>query len=213
MKLRSTMVAFSTAGVLAAAGVLAQQPGSPPPGMGPGQGSGAGMMRGPGGGMGPGMMGGGMGPGMMGDGMMGGGMMGGGMMGPGRGGMMGGGGMMMGQGGMMGSGGGMRALWQLDLSDAQRQQVLKLHDELRRRNWDLLGKQQDEQAKLRDAFLASGSRDRTSIMAAYRRIADLRLQRIEHSLETAEKVEALLTPQQRDSLRRTGPWWLPDADE
>jgi Spy/CpxP family protein refolding chaperone len=208
MKLRSTMVALSTAGVLAAAGVLAQQPGSPPPGMGPGQGHGAGMMHGPGGsrmggGMGPGMMGGGMAPGMMGDGMMG----------QGRGGAMGSGGMMPGQGRMMGSGGGMRALWQLDLSDAQRQQVLKLHDELRRKNWDLLGKQQDEQAKLRDAFLVSGSRDRAAIMAAYRRIADLRLQRIEHSLDTAEKVEALLTPQQRESLRRTGPWWLPDADE
>lgn len=147
---------------------------------------------GPGQGMGPGMMG-GMGPGMMGQGQ-----------GMGRG---------MGPGGGMMGGMGIGPVWQLDLTDAQRQEVLKIHDDLRRKNWDLLGKQQDEQAKLRDAYLASGKRDRAAIVAAYKRISDLRLQRIENSLEAAEKMESVLTPQQRERLKRWGPWWMEDAPQ
>jgi Spy/CpxP family protein refolding chaperone len=144
--------------------------------------------------MGPGMMG-GYGPGYgMGQGMMGGRMMGGGF-GP----------------GMMGSGDGMMSgLWHLDLTDAQRQQVLKIQDDLRRRNWELYGKAQDEQAKLRDAYFGSGKRDRAAIIAAYRRIGDLRLQRIENSLDAAERIEGVLTQQQRDQLKRWGPWWMMD---
>lgn len=200
MRARSLVIAVAAAAALGSGAVSAQQPGQPQPGMGPGQGMGPGMM----GGMGPGMMGQGrgMGHGMMGRGMgMGPGMMGGGM---GRG---------MGPGGGMMGGMGIGPLWQLDLTDTQRQEVLKLHDELRRKNWDLLGKQQDEQAKLRDAYLASGKRDRAAIVAAYKRISDLRLQRVENSLEAAEKMESVLTPQQREQLKRWGPWWMEDAPQ
>lgn len=195
MKIRPALIAFTTAAALAAAGAVAQQPGQPRPGMGPGMMGGygpGGGGYGPGYGMGPGMMGGGgggYGPGYgMGPGMMGGGM------GPG----------MMG-GGMMGG------LWRLDLNDTQRQQVLKVQDELRRKNWDLLGKQQDEQAKLRDAYFASGKRDRAAIVAAYKRIGELRVQRIENSLDAAEKIEGVLTQQQRDQLKGWGPWWMSDV--
>jgi Spy/CpxP family protein refolding chaperone len=195
MKLRPILIALTTAAAFAAAGVAAQQPGQPQPGMGPGQGMGPGMMGGYG--PGPGARGGyGYGPG--------------GGMGPG---MMGGQGMMGGMGGgmMMGPGSGMGGLWHLDLTDAQRQQVLKIQDELRRKNWDLLGKQQDEQAKLRDAYFASGKRDRAAIIAAYKRISDLRVQRIENSLDATEKIEGVLTQQQRDQLKRYGPWWMGDG--
>jgi Spy/CpxP family protein refolding chaperone len=215
MKFASAVVPLVLAGALAASTAFAQQPQQPGggPGYGPGYGMGPGMMGGygpgrgggygPGYGMGPGMMGGygpgggggGYGPGYgMGPGMMGGGMMGGGM-GP----------------GMMG--GGMGALWRLDLSDTQRQQVLKIQDELRRKNWEILGQQQDEQAKLRDAYFASGKRDRAAIVAAYKRIGDLRVQRIENSLDAAEKIEGVLTQQQRDQLKRWGPWWMGDATQ
>ncbi len=185
-------------------------PGSTDPrygqGYGPGYGMGPGMMGGygPGYGMGPGMNGGygpgyGMGSGMMG-GMMGPGMMGG--YGPGYGmgpGMMGG----YGQGaGMMGD-----ALWSLELTDAQRSQVLKIQDEVRRMNWDLLGKTLDETAKLREAY-SSGKRDRAAIIGAYKTLGELRLRRIENSLAAAEKMEGVLTKEQREQLRRWGPWWM-----
>jgi Spy/CpxP family protein refolding chaperone len=120
---------------------------------------------------------------------------------------------MMGGGTMMGPSGGMGALWRLDLTDAQRQQVLKIQDDLRRKNWDLLGKQQDEQAKVREAYLASGKRDRAAIVAAYKRIGELRVQRIENSLDAADKIEGVLSPEQRDQLKRSGPWWMADSPQ
>jgi Spy/CpxP family protein refolding chaperone len=197
MRIRTALIALTTAAALAAASAIAQQPGQPAPGMGPG--AGPGMRQGPGGGMGPGMMGGG---GTMGGGM-GPGMMGGGM----------GSGMMGGRGTMMDPGGGMGTLARLGLSDSQRGQVFKIQDELRRKNWDLLGKTQDEQAKLRDAYLASGKRDRAAIVAAYKRIGELRVQRIENSLDAAEKIEGVLTPEQRDQLKGWGPWWMADGPQ
>jgi Spy/CpxP family protein refolding chaperone len=168
--------------------VLAQQPAKP----GPGPGMGPGMMGGygpggPGYGMGPGMMGGPGGPGYgMGPGMMGGGMMG---MGPGMG----------------------PALWSLDLSGTQRKEVLKVQDELRKKNWEVAGKMQDEMAKLRDAYWGSDKRDRQAISAAYKRIGELRQQRIENSLDAADKIEKVLTAEQREQMKRWGPWWSDEA--
>ena len=140
-------------------------------------------------GMGPGMMGYGMGPGMM-----------GGMMGPG---MMGGYGGM--GSGMMGS-----ALWSLDLNESQRGQILKIQDDVRRKNWDLMGKSQDEMAKLRDDYLAAGKLNRKAILDVYKRIDELRLQRIDNTLDAAERIQNVLTAQQRDQLNRWAPWWAGD---
>jgi Spy/CpxP family protein refolding chaperone len=217
-KLVHALVAVSLA--VAAADGFAQQPQKPAPGpgMGPGMMGGYGP-GGPGYGMGPGMMGGygpgygggygpgyGMGPGMMGGygpgagygmGMMG-GMMGPGMMGPG----------MMG-GGMMGTA---RALWALDLNDAQRKEILKVQDEVRKKNWEIAGKMQDEMAKLRDAYWGGEKRNRAAISTAYKRIGELRQQRIEIALDAADKVEKVLTAEQRESLKRWGPWWMMDFE-
>ncbi|HSD54188.1 MAG TPA: Spy/CpxP family protein refolding chaperone [Burkholderiales bacterium] len=223
MRIIRAVIPVATALAMATA-AFAQQPQQPPPGPGPGYGMGPGMMGGYGpgqggrGGYGPGY-GGGYGPGYgMGPGMMGG-------YGPGYGmgpGMMGGYGYGMGPGmmmggwgpGMMGFGGGMMGgLWQLDLTDAQRQQILKIQDDVRRKNWDLMGKTLDEDSKLRDAYASSGKRDRAAIVAAYKRIGDLRQQRIENSLEAAEKIEGVLTPQQRDQLKRWGSGWMMDTPQ
>lgn len=167
-----------------------------------------------------------MGPGRMGPGMMGPGMMGPGMMGhrPGHGhgehhdddstgwgtmgrgmGMMGGSGM--GRGMMDGTGmlrSTLGAIGRLDLSETQRRQLQKIHDELRRKNWDPLGKLYDEISRIREAMWAD-KRDRTAILAANKRISELRQQMLENLLEAAEKAEALLTPQQREQLRRLAP--------
>ncbi len=162
----------------------------------PGYGPGPGMMGGPGSGygMGPGM-GSDMGPGM----------------GPGTGPGMGYGPRGYGPGPYGGGGPGMgsgaeRAFDALGLTDAQRAEANRIRDELRRKNWDLLGKAQDEQAKLRDLY-AADKLDRPAIGAAYRRLAELRLQRLENTLEAQEKLETILTPEQRKQLRRWGPWW------
>lgn len=139
---------------------------------------------GPGQGMGSAMMGGcgygqAMGPGMMGGGMMGGGMMG--MAGP--------------------------ALAVLGLDDAQRKEVVKIGDELRRKRWAVAGQMQDEMAKIRDAAW-SGKRDRAAILAAHKRMSELGQQQLENSLDAADQVDKVLTPEQREQLGRMGPWWM-----
>ena len=191
MKFSVSRVAASAVALALAAGVtLAQQPAKPEPGPGPGRGPGMMGGYGPGGpggygpGYGPGMMG-GYGPGYgMGPGMMGGGMMGGGM-GPGFG----------------------RALWSLDLNAAQRKEVLKVQDELRKKNWEVAGKMQDEMAKLRDAYWGSDKLDRSATLAAYKRMTELRQQRFQNSLDAADKLEKILTAEQREQVKRWGPWW------
>ncbi len=124
-----------------------------------------------------GMMGGGMGRGMMGDGMMGG--MGMGMM-----------------GGMHGA-----PFDMLDLTTEQRTKINKIHDELRRKNWDALGKIQDEEAKLRDLY-AVDKRDPKAIGAVYGSIYALKRQMIEAGIDAHNRMEALLTDAQRAQLKQ-----------
>lgn len=166
-------------------------------GAGPGQGYG---MMGPGSGFG-GMGGYGMGPGMMGGwgGHMGPGMMGGwgpggrnwdGHMGPG---------MMGGYGPYGGIGG-------IDLTDSQRQQVRKIEDETRRKNWELMGRMQDEMARQRDAW--EGSKvDRAAVTASNKRMFELRQQMLENRLDAQDKIEGVLTPEQRAQLEKRSRAW------
>ncbi|MBZ0131506.1 MAG: Spy/CpxP family protein refolding chaperone, partial [Rhodocyclaceae bacterium] len=121
--------------------------------------------------MGPGMMGGGYGHGMMGQGMMGQGMMG----------------------------------WQqglpgVSLDDKQRKAYNAINDDLRRKRWELMGRTMDEQAKLRDLYEAD-KRDPAAIGAAYQRIFDLQRQMIESTVASHNKIEGLLTPEQRKTAR------------
>lgn len=142
---------------------------------------------GPGWGMGPGMMG-GYGPGY----------------GPGHG-----PGWGMGQG-MMGFGAG-RAMWLPDLTEKQRGELAKIQDETRRKQWEIAGKMHDEMAAVRDATAAPGKRDRAAALAAFDRMTALRRQRLEIALDTADRVDQVLTPEQREKLRNRGPWWGPDG--
>jgi Spy/CpxP family protein refolding chaperone len=144
-------------------------------------------------GYGPGMMG-GYGPGMMGS--------------YGRGGMMGG--MMgpYGREGMMGLG----PLQALDLDEQQIGKVNQIRDELRRRSWNALGKLQDEQAQMRDLLLAE-KRDPAAIGKQSMKIAELRRQLLEAQIDAHNRIEALLSKEQKAQLRsyRRG-WMMNDED-
>lgn len=155
-------------------------------------------------GMDPGTMGGyGMGHGMMGPGMMG--------MGPGMGmgsGMMGMGPGMMGYGmgpGMMGHGmmGGYGPGNMPNLDESQQRKIIQIQDELRKKHWDLMGKMNDEQAKLNQLYY-SGQRDPAAVGKQYQRIQDLRRQMMESSVEAQNRTEAVLTPEQKEQLRGYG---------
>jgi hypothetical protein len=147
-----------------------------------------------GGGMGCGMMGSGMGGGMMGG--MGGGMMGG--MGRGMGGM---GGRMSVPLGVTGP------LSHLDLAPDQSKQILKIQDDLRKKHYDTRGKMIDIEVRIRDLHLAD-KRDASAIVAEYRKLGELRGQMVAASLEAQDKIEAVLTKEQKDVLRRHHPMWM-----
>ncbi len=118
--------------------------------------------------------------------------------------MMPGHGMMDGMGGM---GGGMmmqsprmHMLKFLDLTDDQRAQINKLNDDLQHKNWERMGLIQDETAKLRDLYEAD-KRDPKAIGSQYQKIFDLQRQMIEAMVDTQNRVEDVLTPDQRAQLK------------
>jgi Spy/CpxP family protein refolding chaperone len=141
---------------------------------------------GPGGGYGygPGMRGYGPGPGMM-------------MGGPG-----------YGRGAMGGYGGGPLAL---DLSDDQREKVLALQEEHRRKNWDTMGKMRSEMFKLR-GMAWSDKVDANAYTDQQKKVDELRREMIKSRLENRKQMEALLTPEQKKQLRGYGPWWLQEDE-
>lgn len=144
------------------------------------------------GGCGPGMMDGG--PGMMGGGM-GGGM---GMMGCGMG-MMGGGMGMMG-GGMGMMHGGMGALYALDLNEDQQNKVMQIQNEVGKKHWDLMGKMNDEHGKLHSMMMAD-KRDPAAVGQQMEKVFDLRRQMMESSIDAQNRIDAVLTAEQRTKLR------------
>ncbi len=108
--------------------------------------------------------------------------------------------------GMMG-GAGLGGIDRLDLTDDQRSQLTKIEGNLRTKNWELMGKMHDQMDDLQDLGSASGKRDRSAILAANKRMTDLRQQMLENSLDATEKAEALLTPQQREQFKRYARSW------
>jgi Spy/CpxP family protein refolding chaperone len=139
---------------------------------------------GPAPGPGPGMMGGyGMGPGMMGGGY-----------GPGYG--MGHG-MMMGPG-MMGGYGGMPP----DLSPEQRTQLAEIQQEYRRKQWGVMQSMHSLMGSA-EGPAPGGAFDEQAARKNYDAVAALRKQMFENSLEARKRMDALLTPQQREQMRRS----------
>ena len=197
-KLVGALAAMALLGTVASASAQQGQPYY-------GYGMGPGMMGGwcPMCGMGPGMMG--MGPGMMGPGMMGMGprgmwgdwddwddcYMGRGMMGPG---MMGPG--MMGPGMMGGYGYGPA----LDLTEQQQAEIAQIQEDFRKKQSDLAAKMDAEQAKLNEIYY-SGKRDPAAIDNQYKKIYDLRRQMIQIQVDAQNRMDAVLTPEQKERLR------------
>ena len=166
---------------------------------------GPGYGTGPGGGYGYGY---GMGPGMMGPGWGGGYGMGPGMMGPGYGpgygygmgpGMMGSFGPDYGMGSGTMFGYGTRS--DLNLSAEQRSKIAKIQNDVRRKHWEIMGKMQDEQALMNEQYY-SDQRDDAALSKSYRKMSELRQQMFDLSLSAQKQIDAVLTKEQRDRLKR-----------
>lgn len=173
LRTRSSLAAMALLTLALAAPARADEPRSPGPGMMGGDGPG--MTEGYGPGYGPHH---GWGGGMRG-------------WGGGSGGMMGGYGP-----GMMGLG----PLHALNLSNEQLAKVNQIRDEVRRKNWEVMGKLMDEQTRMRD-LMGAEKRDPSAIGKQSMKVADLRRQMLENMVDAHNRVEALLSKEQRDQLR------------
>jgi Spy/CpxP family protein refolding chaperone len=141
-----------------------------------------------------------MGPGY---GMMGpGGGPGYGMMGPGYGVPGSGGGYAYGYG-MHGMGPGMwggTGYLPANLSAEQRTKIADIQRDVRKRQWPLM--QQMHELMWNDGTAESGVLDEQAQRRDYERVAALQKQMFETMLESRKRIEAVLTPQQREEMQR-----------
>ena len=91
----------------------------------------------------------------------------------------------------------------LNLSAEQRSKIGKIQDDARRKQWELMGKMQDEQAQMNEQYY-SDNRDDAALSKNYRRMSDLRHQMFDLSLSTQKQTDAVLTKEQHDKSRRNG---------
>jgi Spy/CpxP family protein refolding chaperone len=114
-----------------------------------------------------------------------------------------------GQGFGPGGGGGPLAL--LNLTDEQREKVLKIQEENRSKNWDLMGKMRSEQFKLRQ--MAYGEKlDANAIADQQKKVDELRRQMLKSRIEARNQIAAVLTKEQQQQFRQLGPWWLEESE-
>lgn len=91
----------------------------------------------------------------------------------------------------------------LDLNDQQRNQIARIQDEVREKQWVLLGKLRDERFQL-ERILRSAGAEAVVVGEQYAKVADLQRQLLELSVGSRNSVDALLNQEQRVQLRN---WW------
>lgn len=111
-------------------------------------------------------------------------------------------GMMGGYGAGNGSGAGVmgyRSRADLNLNAEQRGKISKIENDVRRKNWELMGKIQEEQFQMNERD-ASDQRDDAALSKSYRNISELRHQMFDLSLSARRQIDAVLTKEQREKL-------------
>jgi len=117
---------------------------------------------------------------------------------------------MMGGAGRYGMASGMMAygpLGSLDLNDEQRTKIAQIYQALQTKRAELGGKVTEQRARLR-ALYSTQRLDRDTILRVHKNLQELRLDGLEAQLDAREKIEGVLTTEQRQQLRRWGPWWM-----
>jgi Spy/CpxP family protein refolding chaperone len=95
----------------------------------------------------------------------------------------------------------------LDLTDQQRAKITRIFEDMRKKNWDTLGKVMDESATLRDLYEAP-THDPAAIGRQTVKIAELKRPIIESMVTAHDQIEALLTADQKERLRNFGRGWV-----
>ncbi|MBE0614622.1 MAG: Spy/CpxP family protein refolding chaperone [Burkholderiales bacterium] len=91
----------------------------------------------------------------------------------------------------------------VNLSPEQRGKIAKIQEHARRKQWELMGKMQDEQAHMNEQYY-SDDRDDDAVSKSYRRMSELRHQMFDLSLSTQKQTDAVLTKEQHGKSWRNG---------
>jgi Spy/CpxP family protein refolding chaperone len=112
-------------------------------------------------------------------------------------------GMMWGYGRGYGAGPG----FAFDLTDEQRAKIDKIQQDTASKQWELMAKLRDEQARLNQLYF-SDKRDSAAVGKSYKTIAGLRQQLFDNGLAARKQVDGVLTKEQREQLSSGGygPW-------
>ena len=89
----------------------------------------------------------------------------------------------------------------LNLSKEQQSKIQNISDELRHKNWSTQGLINDESSKLRDLYDAD-KLDTAAIGKEYQKIFDFKRQMIEAYLDTQNRIDEILTPEQRTKMKK-----------
>jgi len=100
-----------------------------------------------------------------------------------------------------GMAGNLAPLGMLALSADQRAGINKIQEELCKKKLDLADQLAGNQAELR-ALYAADSRDAKTIDRQYEKLFALNRKAIEADVDAADRIEALLSPEQRDRLKQ-----------
>jgi len=106
-------------------------------------------------------------------------------------------------GGMMGPGYGV--LGQLNLTPEQWDTVNAIYQQLAKKQWELTGKIREDAFKLRE-LMTSEKRDRTAINNQYKKLQEVRQQRFQAQIDAQDKIDGVLTGEQKEQLRRFRGW-------
>ena len=112
-------------------------------------------------------------------------------------------GMMGGYGPGYGMGTGMigwRNYRGLDLSEDQKSKITPIQKEMRAKQWPLMGELMDAQDKLQELY-DTDKQDSAAINKQYKVIEDLRRQMVENSVDAHNRINSILTKEQREKLR------------
>jgi Spy/CpxP family protein refolding chaperone len=111
-----------------------------------------------------------------------------------------------------GMGPGMMGAWGYhpDLSAEQRAKIAGIQQELAQQRWQLMGRMHAAGGPMYQAF-AGGEFDEHTARKAYDAMAEAHKQMFEAALEARKRINAVLTPEQREQLRRgyAGRWSKP----
>jgi len=188
--MKRSVIAASAAALIGLSTIACSQPyGGMGPGMMGGYGPGPNQEQGRGPGYGPGGYGPGYGPGGYGPGYG---------MGPG---MMGGYGYGMGPGMMGGYGPGLGYGYGPKLSDEQRSKIADIQQEIGAKRWGLMEKMQEQGGPMWRAY-GPGPIDEKAARKSYDEMAAVQKQMFELQLEARKRIDAVLTPEQREQVYR-----------